>query len=73
MASLRAQISGESAGQPKENAPAAQESGKSEVRHMEEPRERPHVTLLAEPARSGMGIIIFASVLAAFWVGAALA
>src|SRR3954468_9222250 len=72
MASLRAQIS-EGADHPPNEAPAAQEPIKNEVLHIEEPRAHTQAAIAAEPARSGIGIIIFASVLAAFWVGAAFA
>src|SRR4051812_49050705 len=73
MASLRAQISGEGAVSAQTDAPAGKDAPKSEVRQIEEHREPPRADFAEEAPRSGMGVVIFSGVLAAFWVGAAFA
>jgi len=72
MASLRAQISGEGADSAQKDV-ADKDGAKNEVLHMEEPRIPAPVKLADEPPRRRLGIVIFAIVLAAFWVGSAAA
>jgi hypothetical protein len=65
MTSLRAQVFGE-------QKDSAQRELESDVRHLDELRERPAMPDFSPP-RGGLGIIAFASVMAAFWTGAATA
>ena len=67
MNSLRAQVFGE-----KRDSAAQQRDSENDVHHLDELRARPAMPDFAPP-RGGMGIIVFASVLAAFWTGAATA
>ena len=62
MASLRAQISGD----------AQDAAPKSEVHRIDEPVERPSEADAQAPAR-GLGVLAFATVMSAFWAGAASA
>jgi hypothetical protein len=68
MVSLRAQVAGEA----QQSTPEKDAATQSEVLSIEEPREAGAAETL-EPPRSGFGIVIFGSVMGAFWAGAASA
>ena len=68
MASLRSQISGEG----QESAPQKDSTPQSDVQRIDEPGE--HIAQgEKEPPRSGLGVLAFATVMGAFWAGAASA
>ena len=68
MVSLRAQVAGDG----QESAPEKDAAPQSEVLQIEEPREGDGAEVL-QPPRTGFGILIFGSIMGAFWAGAASA
>jgi hypothetical protein len=68
MVSLRAQVTGDG----QESAPEKDTAPQSEVLQIEEPREGDGAEVL-QPPRTGFGILIFGSIMGAFWAGAASA